>query len=172
MYYFTILVLNSRVLLMHTDTVKELPGYPVQNSPSGCLPFWGGPVGSGGILYYIVCMGCARRKPWIRLRIPVCFRILSSSLSWVSILSVCCYSIVSISVVITLFPWLGSTYPGSGDGLDGLLFAHLLHSGVVLLLILCHKHLQRPACVHQGKQLLTPMQAGDYKETSSLSADQ
>ncbi len=27
--------LNSRVLLMYTDTVKELPEYPVQNSPSG-----------------------------------------------------------------------------------------------------------------------------------------
>ncbi len=26
---------ESRVLLMYTDTVKELPGYPVQNSPSG-----------------------------------------------------------------------------------------------------------------------------------------
>ncbi len=47
------------------------------------------------------------------------------------------------------------TYPGSGDGLDGLLLAHLLHGGVVLLLVLRHEHLQRPACVHQGKQLLT-----------------
>ncbi len=28
------LVLNSRVLLMYTDTVKEMSGYPVQN----CLP--------------------------------------------------------------------------------------------------------------------------------------
>jgi hypothetical protein len=34
-YYSTTLVLNSRVLLMYSDTVKELPGYPVQNSPSG-----------------------------------------------------------------------------------------------------------------------------------------
>jgi hypothetical protein len=34
-YYCTTPVLNSRVLLMYTDTVKELPGYPVQNSPSG-----------------------------------------------------------------------------------------------------------------------------------------
>jgi len=33
------------------------------------------------------------------LRTPVCFRILSSSLTCVSIFSVCCYSIVSISVV-------------------------------------------------------------------------
>jgi hypothetical protein len=28
-YYSTSLVLNSRVLLMYTDTVEELPGYPV-----------------------------------------------------------------------------------------------------------------------------------------------
>ncbi len=34
-YYYTTLEVNSRVLLMYTDTVKELPGYPVQNSPSG-----------------------------------------------------------------------------------------------------------------------------------------
>ncbi len=33
--YSTSLVLNSRVLLMYTDTVEELQGYPVQNSPSG-----------------------------------------------------------------------------------------------------------------------------------------
>jgi hypothetical protein len=35
--YSTSLVLNSRVLLMYTDTVEELPVYPVQNSPSGCF---------------------------------------------------------------------------------------------------------------------------------------
>jgi hypothetical protein len=34
-YYCTTPVLNSIVLLMYTDMVKELPGYPVQNSPSG-----------------------------------------------------------------------------------------------------------------------------------------
>jgi hypothetical protein len=34
-YYSTSLVLNSRVLLMYTDTVEELPGYPLQNSLSG-----------------------------------------------------------------------------------------------------------------------------------------
>ena len=38
-YYSTSLVLNSRVLLMYTDTVEELPGYPVQNSPSGSFLF-------------------------------------------------------------------------------------------------------------------------------------
>ncbi len=37
--YSTSLVLNSRVLLMYTDTVEELPGYPVQNSPSGSFLF-------------------------------------------------------------------------------------------------------------------------------------
>ncbi len=35
------------------------------------------------------------------VRTPVCFRILSSSLTSVSIFSVCCYSSVSISVVFT-----------------------------------------------------------------------
>ncbi len=38
-YYSTSLVLKSRVLLMSTDTVEELPGYPVQNSPSGSFLF-------------------------------------------------------------------------------------------------------------------------------------
>jgi hypothetical protein len=33
------IVLNSRVLLMYTDTVEELPGYPVQNSLSGSFLF-------------------------------------------------------------------------------------------------------------------------------------
>ncbi len=47
--------------------------------------------------YDIVWMGCPRRKPWIMLRTPVCFRILSSYLTSVSIFSVCCYSKVSIS---------------------------------------------------------------------------
>ncbi len=36
--YFPI-VLNSRVLLMYTDTVEELPGYPVQNYLSGSFLF-------------------------------------------------------------------------------------------------------------------------------------
>jgi hypothetical protein len=31
--------LNSRVLLMYTDTVEDLPGYPVQNYPSGGFLF-------------------------------------------------------------------------------------------------------------------------------------
>ncbi len=38
-YYSTSLLLNSRVLLMYTDTVDELPGYPLQNSPSGSFLF-------------------------------------------------------------------------------------------------------------------------------------
>ncbi len=57
-------VLNSRVLLMYTDTVKELPGYPVQNSPSWSFLFWGGSVGRGGLVYDIVRRGCPRRTPW------------------------------------------------------------------------------------------------------------
>ncbi len=41
--------------------MKELPGYPVQNCPSGSFLFWGGPVGRGGIvyLYMILCEGDA-----------------------------------------------------------------------------------------------------------------
>jgi hypothetical protein len=41
-YYCTTPVLNYRVLLMYTDTVKELPGYPVQNSLSGSFLLCGG----------------------------------------------------------------------------------------------------------------------------------
>jgi hypothetical protein len=33
---------------MYTDTVKELPGHPVQNSPSGNFLSWGGTAGRGG----------------------------------------------------------------------------------------------------------------------------
>ncbi len=38
-YYYTALVVNSRILLMYTDTMKELPGCPVQNCPSGSFLF-------------------------------------------------------------------------------------------------------------------------------------
>ena len=82
---------------VYTDTVEELPGYPVQNSPSGSFLFWGGPVGRGGIVYDIVWRRCPRRTPgWCCVHL--CARILSSSLTSVSIFSVCCYSIVSISM--------------------------------------------------------------------------
>ncbi len=40
--------------------------------------------GGGGIVYDIVWKGCPRRTPWIMLRTPVCFRILSLSLTSVS----------------------------------------------------------------------------------------
>ncbi len=53
-YYSTSLVLNSRVLLMYTDTVEKLPSYPVQNSPSGSFLFWGGSVGRGGLVYSMI----------------------------------------------------------------------------------------------------------------------
>jgi hypothetical protein len=43
-----------------SDTVKELPGYPVQNSPSENYS-WGGAVGRLEIVYDIVWMGCLRR---------------------------------------------------------------------------------------------------------------
>jgi hypothetical protein len=89
--------LNSRLLLMYPDTV--MPGYPVQNYPSGSFLSWGGPVGREGIVYDIAWMGCPRRTPWIILCTPVCFHILSSSLTSVSISSFWCYSSVSITVV-------------------------------------------------------------------------
>ncbi len=54
-----------------SNTVKELPGYPVQNSPSGNY-LWGGPAGRGGIVYDIVWRRCPRRTPWMMLRMPVC----------------------------------------------------------------------------------------------------
>jgi hypothetical protein len=44
----------------------------------------------------------AQKETLENVRTPVCFRILSSSLTSVSIFSVCCYSIVSISVSILL----------------------------------------------------------------------
>ncbi len=72
MYYCTTPVLNSRVLLMYTDTVTELPGYPVQNSPSGSFLLWGGALGSEGVVYDIVWRRCPRRTPWMMLRTPVC----------------------------------------------------------------------------------------------------
>jgi hypothetical protein len=84
---------------MYTDTVKELPGYPVQNSPSWSFLFGGGSVGGGGgELYMIFFEWDAQKETLENVRTPVCFRILSSSLTSVSIFSVCCYSIVSISV--------------------------------------------------------------------------
>jgi hypothetical protein len=38
---------------MYTDTVKELPAYPVKNFPSGSFLFRGGLVGRRGIVYDI-----------------------------------------------------------------------------------------------------------------------
>ncbi len=54
-----------------SNTVKELSGYPVQNSLSGNYS-WGGAVGRVEIVYDIVWMGCLRRTPWTELRTPVC----------------------------------------------------------------------------------------------------
>ncbi len=71
-YYCTTPVLNSRVLLMYTDTVKVLQGYHVQNSPSGSFLLWGGALGSEGVVYDIVWRRCPRRTPWMMLRTPVC----------------------------------------------------------------------------------------------------
>ncbi len=101
-YYSTTLVLNSRVLLMYTDTVKELPGYPVQNCPCGSFLFWGGSFGRGTNCMCYCLNGMPQKETLENVRTPVCFHILSSSPNSVSIFSVCCYSIVSISVIYTL----------------------------------------------------------------------
>ncbi len=58
----------------------------------------------------------AQKEALENVRTPVCFRILSSSLTSVSISSVCCYSIVSISVV------------GGLDGSNSILSVCLLTS--------------------------------------------
>ncbi len=94
MNYSTTLVLNSRVLLLYTDTVKELPGYPVQNSPSGSFLSCGGAWQQGGNSIWYCLNGMPQKEILDNVRTPVCFRILSSSLTSVSIFSVCCYSIV------------------------------------------------------------------------------
>ncbi len=48
---------------MYTDTVNEVPSYPVQNSPSGIFLFWGGVCWQEGIVYNIVWMGCSEENP-------------------------------------------------------------------------------------------------------------
>ena len=59
------------------------------------------------------------------------------------------YCIISIHRVpssgVYIYIDIQVTHSGSGDGLQRLLGAHLLHGGVVLLLVLGHKHLQRSA---------------------------
>jgi hypothetical protein len=93
------------VLLMFTDTVKELAGYPVQNCPSGSFLFWGEHVGrGGGIVNDIVWMGCPRRRPWTMLRTPVRICILLTSFTSVSLFFDWCYSSVYLSDQHT-FTW-------------------------------------------------------------------
>ncbi len=43
-------------------------------------------------------MGCPRRTPWTVLRTPVCFCILLTSFTSVSIFSVCCYSKIEMTL--------------------------------------------------------------------------
>jgi hypothetical protein len=45
---------TARLETSRTNTLKELPGYPVQNCPSGSFLFSRGPVGSVRIVYDIV----------------------------------------------------------------------------------------------------------------------
>ncbi len=92
---------------MFTETVQELPGCPVQNCPSGSFLFQGGLSAGGGgdnTVYDNVQIGSPRMTPWAwtMLRTPVWIRILSTSLTSVSVFSVWCYSSVSISVLCTL----------------------------------------------------------------------
>ncbi len=76
-----------------SNTVKEVPGYPVQNSPSGNY-FWGGPAGRGGIVYDIVWRRCPRRTPWMMLPTPVCsYPIIVSHLSFNFLCLLLLYSI-------------------------------------------------------------------------------
>ena len=60
-----------------------------------------------------------------------------------------------------------STYPRSWDGLHGLLLPHLLHGGVVLLLVLRHKHFKGTPCV-QEKRLARCQQKGQRRSIRVL----
>jgi len=86
-----------------SNTVKELPRYPVQNSPSGNY-FWGGPAGRGGIVYNIVWRRCPRRTPWMMLRTPVCsYPIIVTHLSFNFLCLLLLYSICLNGVNCTLY---------------------------------------------------------------------
>jgi hypothetical protein len=75
---------TARLETSRTDTVKELPGFSVQNCPYGSflfLFFDGGTAGSGGIIYDIVRKGCPRRtsgKCCVHLYAFVSYRRLSA----------------------------------------------------------------------------------------------
>ncbi len=95
---------------MYTDTVKKLPGYSVQNSPSRSFLLWGGAVGSGGIVYDIVRMGCPRRTHWkccVHLCASVLYRRLSPpfqfSLSAVTLVYLSQWGSQSAACVIELW---------------------------------------------------------------------
>ncbi len=66
------------------DTVKELPGYPVQNSPSGNFS-WGGAVGRVEIVYDILCEWDASEGNPGQSCVHLYARILSTSFTSVSI---------------------------------------------------------------------------------------
>jgi hypothetical protein len=90
-------VRNSRVLLMYTDMVKELPGYSCTELSLWEFPFFKGACRQGGNSMWYCLNGMLQKETLENVHKPVCFRILSSSLTSVSIFSVCCYSSVSIS---------------------------------------------------------------------------
>ena len=80
------------------------------------------------------------------------------------------YCIISIHRVpssgVYIYIDIQVTHSGSGDGLQRLLGAHLLHGGVVLLLVLRHEHFQGAACVMEGVSLIM------LRESSSKMNDQ
>ncbi len=112
MYYSTSLVLNSRVLLMYTDTVKDLPGYPVQNSPSGSFLYWGGSVGRGGIVYDIVGMGCPEGNP------GKCAYTCMLSYSIVSLTSISIFCLLLLYSIYLCGPSRRHTVPSVGNFLN------------------------------------------------------
>ncbi len=108
----------------HYIYLKELPGYPVENSLSGSSLSWGGPVGRGGIVYDIVWMECPTPEGHPgQCCVHLYARILSTSFTSVSIFSVWCCSLplyvlcgkesASVEGSRQLFlPWMRSSLVG------------------------------------------------------------
>jgi hypothetical protein len=76
------------------------------------FPFLRGACWQGWTCKWYCEKGMPQKDTLDNLRTPVCFRIPSSSFTSVSIFSVSCYSIVSISVILTMSPlWLSCRWP-------------------------------------------------------------
>ncbi len=63
---------TARLKTSRTDTVKELPGYSVQNSPSGNFLSWGGACWQGGNSIWNCVNGMPQKETWTKLRTPFC----------------------------------------------------------------------------------------------------